>query len=157
MRLSLPLLLAAACAVDPAAQDAHAYVSRLQPALIENGFLADRLLGLSARIYNKQADAATLDATWRSEIVPLAEHLHDQASFVAAPSDWTKAHADLVDIWGDRAQAYRSLGRAIDEGDKAAWNEARELADSVKLREEEWFRTTNQRLSAHDLLVDAFP
>ncbi len=152
-----PVLVLIACALDAETQAAQDYVLRIQPVLIENGFLAERLLVLSARVYNRQADDHAIRRTWTDEIAPLAEHLHDQASFVTPPGPWAPAHTGLVDIWGDRAQAYRALGRAIDHGDPTRWQEARELTDSVKLREEEWFATTNQRLATYGLEVDPFP
>jgi hypothetical protein len=155
--MHLALLWLAACALDPDSRAAADYVTRLQPVLFENAELADEVLSLSSQVYEKKIPSDKLEQSWDADIVPLAEHLHDQASFVEPPPGWGESHAQLVAIWGDRASAYRSLGRAIHDGDTERWRQARELADGVKLREEEWFRTTNQRLVSYRLVVDPFP
>ncbi len=156
--MTIPLfLLAAACALDPDADQAAGYVADLQPVLFENAALADRVLALSVSATEKKSSPEQIRKAWDDEIVPLAEHLHDQASFVRAPSAWAESHAQLVDLWGDRASAYRALSIAIEEGDEKRWRDARALADGVKLHEEEWFRGANQRLADWHLAVDPYP
>lgn len=152
----LPL---AACGPFDAETRAHrSYVRVLQPLLVENSLLAQHMLTQSAAVHNDpRLDPATLARAWSSDIVPLAEHLHGQATFAQAPEPWTVRHADLVEIWSDRAQAYRAIDESIATADIDQWKAARELADTVKLREEEWFRSTNQTLSPVGLFVDQYP
>ena len=151
------LLLATACALYSNAGQAADYVVQLQPVLFENAALADRVLALSVAVSEKKATPDQVRKAWDDDIVPLAEHLHAQVSFVQPPSAWAESHAQLVDLWGDRAAAYRSLSIATDEGDEKRWREARALADGVKLHEEDWFRSTNQRLAGWHLSVDPYP
>lgn len=156
--MTIPLLfLLAGCALDPDAEQAAGYVVDLQPVLFENAALADRVLALSVSVSEKKASPEQIRKAWDDEIVPLAEHLHDQASFVRPPPAWAESHAQLVDLWADRAAAYRALSVAIEEGDEKRWRDARALADGVKLHEEQWFRTTNQKLAGWHLAVDPYP
>lgn len=133
------------------------YLTALQPLLQENGLLAERVLLQSAKIYNDAVKPEQVSDAWVHEIVPLAEHLHNQSSFVAPPPSYAQTHADLVLIWGDRALAYRNLGEAINTGNTDEWNKARELANQVKLREERWFDTLNAALAPSNILVDPYP
>ena len=156
--MTIPLLLLTiACTLDPSAGQATDYVVNLQPVLFENAALSNRVLALSVAVAENKASPDQVRKQWDEEIVPLAEHLHDQVSFVQPPSDWTETHAELVGLWGDRAVAYRALSTAMDEGDEKRWRDARSLADGVKLHEEEWFRATNQRLAGWHLSVDQYP
>jgi hypothetical protein len=133
------------------------YLVRLQPLLQENGVLAEQVLFQAASVYNEAVKPEQVADSWTHDVVPLAEHLHNQASFVTAPDDFGSVHTELVQIWGDRALAYRNLGEAIQTGDIEEWNKARELADSVKLREEKWFDRLNTTLAPSGLIVDPYP
>lgn len=152
-------LLAAACGpLSPETQQANAYVKRLQPLLVENGHVAERVLLLAAEVYNDpKADADALAQSWTRDVVPLAEHLHHQAQLVEAPAPWVAAHADLVDIWGDRAKAYRSLSEALVLTDQEGWTAARAEVTQLKRKEEDWFKETNTTLATHGLWVDPTP
>jgi hypothetical protein len=133
------------------------YVSRLQPLLQENGVLAEQVLFQAASIYNEAVKPEAVAEYWTHDVVLLAEHLFNQASFVTAPPEYAQVHGELVEIWGDRAIAYRNLGEAIQTGDTESWNKARELADTVKLREEKWFDRLNNQLAPSGLIVDPYP
>ena len=145
-----------ACASGPGDSTSD-YLVRLQPLLQENGVLAEQVLFQAASIYNEAVKPEQVADSWTHDVVPLAEHLHNQASFVTAPTEFAQVHTDLVEIWGDRALAYRNLGEAIQTGNIEEWNKARELADSVKLREEKWFDRLNNTLAPSGLIVDPYP
>jgi hypothetical protein len=134
-----------------------AYLDQLEPLLQENGLLTERVLTLAAQIYNDSARAEQIADSWGRSVVPIAEHLADQASFVEPPAVYAQAHAEIVQIWGDRAVAYRSLSEAIQTGDTEGWNAARNSADDVKLREERWFDGLNERVAPLGLIVDPYP
>ena len=152
------ITIAAGCSqFDPQLQEDRAYVRVLMPLLQDNALLSERVLIEAAAVYNDKSDPEKLGETWSTEIVPLAEHLHSQCSFAAAPESWTTQHGELVDIWGSRAKAYRALSDAIVMADDQEWQAARDLADGVKLSEEKWFQNTNQRLLLNGLAVDQFP
>jgi hypothetical protein len=148
-------LVLSGCAA--ASDETTQYLGGLQPLLQENGMLAERVLLQSAKIYNDAVKPEQVADAWIHEIVPLAEHLHNQSSFVTPPSSYAQTHADLVLIWGDRALAYRNLGEAIQTGNTDEWNKARELANQVKLREERWFDTLNGALAPSNIQVDPYP
>jgi hypothetical protein len=137
--------------------DTTRYLTALQPLLQENGLLAERVLLQASKIYNEAVKPDQVSEAWIHEIVPVSEHLYNQAGFVQPPSTYAQTHADLVLIWGDRALAYRNLGEAIQTGNSDEWNKARDLANQVKLREEKWFDTLNQSLAASNLSVDPYP
>lgn len=159
MRLLIPclLLLLACTPAPPGADAARAYADALEPLLEENGHVADRLLYVAADVYNGKADAAAARAAWEDDVVPLAEHLRDQAVLVQAPPDWAPSHQTLVEIWTQRAESYRDISEAIDLGDPEVWKKARSTANDAKLREEAWFRDTNQRMQAYGITLDQFP
>lgn len=144
--------------LSPEAQQANAYVKDLQPLLVENGHVAERVLLLAANVYNQpKTDPEALGAAWTNDVVPLAEHLHHQAQLVEAPAPWVASHAELVDIWGDRAKAYRSLSEALVLTDDQGWTTARTEVTQLKRKEEEWFKKTNTSLAVHGLWVDPTP
>lgn len=142
---------------SPEVQQTNAYLKDLQPLLVENGHLAERVLVLASRVYNKDGDADALAESWTAEVVPLAEHLHHQAQFIDAPAPWSEEHGELVEIWGDRALAYRSLSEALVLADLDAWKTARSQSTKVKLREEEWFKEVNAELATHGMVIDPTP
>lgn len=165
MRIPAPILAAAvalsvaACGpFDPETRAHRAYVRDMQPLLVENALLADRVLHLAARVYNDpKTSAGDLAQDWTQEVVPLSEHLHGQATFLEPAAPWVEAHAELVDIWSERAQAYRTLSEALVLADANQWESAYNLARDVKIREEDWFRRANQTLAPKGLLLDQFP
>jgi hypothetical protein len=58
---------------------------------------------------------------------------------------------DLVEIWGNRAQAYRGLSESLAVADRAAWTTSVAKANAVQLDEEVWFKQTNKALAALSL------
>ncbi|MEZ4241224.1 MAG: hypothetical protein R3F59_34705 [Myxococcota bacterium] len=152
-----PLWLALAAGCGGAGDATSTYLDQLDPLLQENGLLAERVLTLAAQIYNDSARPEQIADSWGRTVVPIAEHLADQASFVEPPQPYVQAHQEIVQIWGDRATAYRSLSEAIQTGDTEGWNAARNLADDVKLREESWFYALNERVGPMGLIVDPYP
>ena len=155
--LPVVLLLASCQPIDPAATATTEYLTRLQPLLQENSLLAERVLLQAAAIYNDAAKPEQVAAAWTSDIVPIAEHLHYQSAFVAAPDVWAANHNELIAIWGDRALAYRNIGEAIKLADPEAWKSARELAEGVKVREETWFDALNKAVGPMGMVVDPYP
>jgi len=142
---------------DPAARTAPEYVSRLEPLLYENGFLAERMLTAAAGVYNDTSGTEEVKKAWSKEVVPLSRHLADQAAVTVPPPEWADRHAELVAAWSDRADAYQEIEIAVEDGDREAWKQARKKADDAKLREEDWFRTMNRQLAPIGLALDQFP
>jgi hypothetical protein len=153
----LSLALAGCAGLSPASSSTTVYLSELQPLLQENSLLAERVLFQAAAIYNEAAKPEQIANAWSAEIVPLSEHLANQAGFVSAPEPWSANHAELVEIWTDRAVAYRNLVEAIKTADADQWNTARAQADDVKLAEEKWFDALNEKLAPQGLVVDQYP
>lgn len=154
--LSLTFLVA--CATDPRQAAATRYLQVLQPLMLENSMLADRVLVQAAAVYNESGGPKQVADAWEGEIVPLAEHLADQASLVQPPTDYAARHGELVTIWVDRAAAYRALSEAIRSGEAEAWNPARRDAESAKIREENWFNQLNETVTPLGIpLVDQYP
>jgi hypothetical protein len=159
MRTS-PLLLAllGGCKPeDPALSDAHRYLGALAPVLAENGLLARRLLDASATLYNDPTAQSEVKLAWTHDLVPLAEHLRNQADLVDAPPTWDAEHEALIDIWTARSEAYREIAESMHQGDADLWLSARQQADKAKLDEEAWFKEANDRLGPLGLTVDQFP
>ena len=121
--------------LSPDVQRTNAYLKTLQPLLVENGHLAERVLVLAAKTYNKDGDSDALAEGWTSEVVPLAEHLHHQSQGIDAPLLWAEPHAELVESWGERALVYRSLSEALVLGDAQQWAGARKKATEATLAE----------------------
>lgn len=156
MWTSLPFVIGLfACSTgdDATAQ----YLNQINPLLHENGLLAERVLLQAAKVYNDAVKPDQVAEVWVDEIVPLAEHLQNQASFVEPPAEHMQTHQELVAIWRDRAVAYRNLGEAIQSGSTDEWNKATALASDVKLREEKWFDTLNTALAESGRTVDPYP
>lgn len=157
MRTLLLVALLGCAPTDPRERTAPAYADALAPLLYENGFLAERLSTRAAAIHDEEVGSDGVLAAWRGEIVPLSRHLADQAAITSAPAPWSDRHAELVDAWSDRADAYQELEIAIEDGDRERWKAARRQADEAKLAEEEWFRQMNRDLAPYKLALDQFP
>lgn len=151
----LPALVG--CTPTPETKEATAYVEAVQPVLFENAALARRVLALAADVVDERTTPQKLAVAWSNEIVPVSAHLHDQAALIEPPGPWAVPHEGLVDLWGDRAAAYSALADAVDRGDEAAWQAARDRADTVKVAEERWFTDINERLRVHRLALEPFP
>lgn len=155
---TLGLLIAlTACADRPAPPDSAMYVRQIQPLLAENGLLAERMLASASSVHDDKASPEMSADTWKRDIAPLAVHLHDQASRIDAPPEWSTSHQRLVEIWGERARGYSLIVTAIEGGDPDAWREGRALADQAKLDEETWFSVTNERLVPTGMTLDQYP
>ncbi|MCA9494316.1 MAG: hypothetical protein KC621_30530 [Myxococcales bacterium] len=151
-------VLASCTAMNPQTAAATAYLDAIRPLMIENSMLADRVLVQAAAIYNEAETPKEVAAAWETEIVPVAEHLADQAGLVVAPGPYQPRHAELVSIWTDRATAYRSVAEAIRVGDPDAWMPARKEAENAKIREENWFNQLNENVVPLGIpLVDEYP
>lgn len=151
-------VLASCSAMNPQTKAATVYLESLRPLMIENSTLADRVLVQAAAIYNEAETPHEVAQAWETEIVPLSEHLADQAALVAAPEPFAAKHAELVSIWTDRALAYRSVAEAIRVGDPDTWAPARLNAENAKIREENWFNELNKVVVPLGIpVVDEYP
>ena len=159
MHRTTPLLLLALLACGRRAPDPdHAlYVRQLTPLLDDNGLLAERMLRAAAELHAGRATSAQALERWRDEVVPLAHHLHDQASLVQPPDPWVAPHERLTGIWETRATGYQLVLDGVEMGDESRFKRGRALADRAKLDEESWFQDANASLLAHGLLIDQFP
>jgi len=157
--ISLLLLggLSGCTTLDPQTTAATQYVNSVQPLMVENSLLSERLLLLASQIYNEKVPEDGFSPVWNDEIVPLAEHLHIQADSTEVPSEWQDLHENLVVIWSDRASAYRSMGEAIILADRTRWDEARRLEGQVVKREETWFQSVGSQLGQYDLTLEQYP
>lgn len=153
----ITLLVLAACQPNPQALAARQYLVDLDPLLLENGLVAERLLVQAGAVHDAKAQPKDTYQAWSTDIVPLAEHLRDEAAALNAPPEWLDAHKDLVAIWSTRADGYRDIDEAVEIGDPKLFKQGRDQADTAKLREESWFRDTNARLETYGLYVDQFP
>ncbi len=142
---------------NPGQQAAADYVRRIQPLLLENSALAEQMLVQSAAIYNEAAGPKDVAVTWETTIVPMSEHLAAQASFVPVPTEYQATHQSLVQIWTDRALAYRAMSEATRTANAELWNAARSKADQVKANENAFFRDLNVQLTPLHLQVDPYP
>lgn len=143
--------------LDPETAAATEYVNDVQPLMLENSLLAERLLVLASRLYNEDVPEDGFAPLWNDEIVPLAEHLHIQSDATKVPEAWKERHDNLVVIWSDRATAYRAMGEAIVLADRKRWKEARELEGQVVKREETWFQGVSSELAPFDLVLEQYP
>lgn len=151
------LLLAFSCSSDSASRSAATYVDQLQPLLQENSLLAERVLFQAANIYNEAARPEDVAKKWEDDITPIAEHLYFQAKLVEPPDDWTTQHGELVDIWGERARAYRDISESLRLADRSLWEKGRNAAENVKLSEENWFERANEKLGVLNVTLDPYP
>lgn len=150
-------LMIACAKPGPAEIDAQQYVIAVDPLLLENGLVAQRLLAEASDVYDGKAQGKDVKAAWIDDIAPLTEHLRDQASALSPPPSWNDSHKGLVDIWTIRADGYRDIAEAVVIGDPEMFKLGRDKADTAKLREETWFRDANARLQPYGLYLDQFP
>jgi hypothetical protein len=153
--LLLSILLSASCNLA-GGTEARAYADKLAPVLQENGLLADQVLAIASTVHTGDDDPDAVRAHLAERVVPVAEHLHHQASFLEVGSSFEDRHQALVAIWAERAAAYRDLLDALTTGDREQWTRAIQLATDVKLKEEQWFQETNDELGAGARL-DPYP
>lgn len=147
----LSLLLVVGCVQRPPSPDNAFYVVLITPLLDDNALLAERLLTAAAAVHKApDTPGAALEA-WRDEVVPLAHHLHEQASMVQPPGSWAVEHDRIIGTWAARAAGYQLILEAAERGDEARLKRGRALADKAKLDEESWMQDVNARLAADGL------
>lgn len=153
------LLLSAlvSCVPKGPSYETSAYVIALHPLLQENSLLAEKVLETAAGVHADKLDGPGATEAWRSEILPIAEHLHQQAAIVHAPGPWVDAHVQLVEAWGTRAEAYALIAEGVERGDLQRWKRGRSMAVTAQLDEERWFQESNQRLTPKGISLDQFP
>ncbi len=98
-----------------------------------------------------------MSKAWTTTIVPLSEHLYDQSTFLEPPEQWVSAHDELVEIWGERAQAYRSISEGLQVVDQAAWDAGKLKAEAASKNEEAWFNQVNEVLGPMGFMINAYP
>jgi hypothetical protein len=157
--MPMPLLVAAwfAACTNPAHEAAADYVVRIQPLLLENSALSEQMLLEAAAIYNEAAGPKDVAEVWERRIVPMSEHLAAQAALTQAPPEYAPTHARLVQIWTDRALAYRIMSEATRTANAELWNASRTKVDEVMANENQFFRDLNTQLAPSSLSVDAYP
>ena len=119
--------------------------------------MAEQILIQSAGIYNEAVGPKDIAVAWEQKVVPMSEHLAHQATFVPVPLEYQQRHAELVQIWSDRAAAYRAMAEATRTANADEWNAARAKADQVKTRESAFFNGLNNQLQPLNLQLDPYP
>lgn len=155
--IALALGAIGGCASPPETVDARDWADDLTPVLVENGLVWERMLTTAAAVHDGNLDVDGAITAWDRDLVPLAEHVRDQAALVQAPNAWAADHAALVAVWAARAESYRDLSVALRQGDTERWRNARANADKAKLDEEGWFRATNEKLRSLGVTLDQYP
>lgn len=150
-------LLLAACGPDPEHQKTVDYLTALHPVLQENSLLAERVLVQAAHVYNEDADATAIADQWDHEVVPLADHVATLAAGIQAPPHLSVDHQNLVEIWGQRADAYREAVEGLQTADRARFQEAASATAQITLTEDQWVRAFNARIEPLKLYVDLYP
>lgn len=157
-RLAAILFFILACAGGPEAEGAQAYVSAMEPTLVENSALAQRFLTEASRIKKGETDGARLAETLAKELAPKAEALAKAVAAVQPDDPKLKdAHARVVKAWSDRAEAYAGLREAWSRGDVPAWDAAMKKNTQAKLDEELYFTEVNVYLAGYQLAVEQYP
>lgn len=142
---------------SPQTRSAIEYLNAVQPVMLENSLLAERVLGMAAQIYDRDLPPDGFGPPWAQDVVPIATHLPLQAELLTVPEEWREPHDNLVAIWTDRASAYQGMSEALALADRPRWKSARDLVVQVVEREETWFINVNARLGTMELQLDQYP
>ncbi|MCB9797987.1 MAG: hypothetical protein H6741_35365 [Alphaproteobacteria bacterium] len=162
MRIALSALMAAAllvsCGGDPMAADAEAYHAQLTPSLVRNMELAQQFLDIAARVKKEEMDGDEVLRRWEKRVIPLADTLQSEAEAIEPATPELQAlHAELVEAWTARAEAYREMHKAYRADDPDAFNAAAEANKKSKITEEAFFRKANGVLEPYGFHLDQFP
>ncbi|MCP4807196.1 MAG: hypothetical protein GY913_21175 [Proteobacteria bacterium] len=150
--------LGVACSGDPVAADAAAYQDAMAPALATNVELAQEFLEVAAQVKKGDVDADAIHRRWKGSVLPLADDLHEQAQAIhPATPELAGLHAQLVDAWGDRAEAYRSMHSSYAKADADSFQDAFDKNVEAKLAEEDYFNKVNRLLEPYGYHLDQFP
>ena len=133
------------------------YAEQLDPLLYENTVLNDQLLNIAGGIYNDKVDSQKTAELFRSDVIPIAQHLAHQAAAVQAPEQWAASHAELVDIWSQRAKSYREISEALWLVDAERFSNAQVGLDKAAREEEAWFADMRQELGKKGVALSQFP
>lgn len=150
-------LLLLGCNEDPRRAQTLEYLLELRPVLYENRLLAEQVLIQGAAVHDGRGSPETLMSAWDSEIVPLAQHVHDMAEAVEAPPNVAPDHRALGELWKRRYKAYRDVSEAYHTADLTAFQNAQREAAAVTLEEDQWVRALNAKLQPMELYVDLVP
>ena len=152
--ITVSLLLSACTPSDPAAV---AYGEVLRPLLRANSRLATEVIKLAADAHDEHADSDAIRARWRDSVIPSSEHIAWQAATTESPQSWAAMHEELVEIWKQRASAYRELDFAITDASREAWTRAGESVNECQVAEEAWVAEASKALGAKGVRLDPYP
>lgn len=156
--LVLVMSLVLACGGDPLADDAADYTEAMGKPLSDNMALAQEFLEVAAEVKRGNVDADDIHARWEKRVLPLADQLYDEVQAIEPSTpELAGLHQQLVDAWGDRAEAYHSMHRAYEKADANAYQAAFDKNVESKLAEEDYFGKVNRLLEPYGYHLDQFP
>ncbi|HJN76398.1 MAG TPA: hypothetical protein QGF58_20895 [Myxococcota bacterium] len=156
--LILVVGLVLACGGDPLADDAADYTEAMATPLEDNMALAQEFLEVAAEVKRGNVKADDIHRRWEKRVLPLADKLYDEVQAIQPETpELATLHQQLVDAWGDRAEAYHSMHRAYTKADAEAYQAAFDKNVESKLAEEDYFNKVNRLLEPYGYHVDQFP
>ena len=138
-------LLLSGCSTSPEKVAVEEYQRSLTVLLSDNQLLEDEVMKEAAAAYNKTLPPAELATQWSSEIVPMAQQITGQASIIKPPASLKEPHAELVEIWQERASAFADMDESLKNGEALQWPAHVARAEAAIRSQAQW----EQNIGAH--------
>lgn len=153
LSLALPWLIAGCTTPEHHAEDA-AYAAQMQLITVENSKLRDALLEIASDSAQTGGLTGAGKNAFKTQVVPLQEHILLQAKMVTAPPRWEGHHQELIGLLERRARAYHTLAESSDAN---ARQQAQAEATQVSLEEGRWYSEVGLKLGQPKRSFSQFP
>ncbi|GEM_PF-5739349 len=154
------LLLAAllACGEDESAAVVTQYYQSMGSAVQQNRDLTQLYLELTTELKDEKLDEERLVRTWEEQILPLADGLKAEVTAIEPQHvELSAVHAQVVNAWTQRAEAYHGMVDAWKASDSEAFDASFKKLTSAKQAESDYFTDANSMLRNYGLRLEQFP
>ncbi len=156
----LPYIILALLGCGPNSQEraAIAYATDMQALLDENKAIGREFLDVAASIKKDSLDTHGVAKRFTERIVPRAVDLSRKVEEIEPGTEsLAKVHGEIARAWQIRADAYRQLRIAWNDGDLQGYTRALHDHRAVEKAETRYLNATNTILAPYRLSLDPYP
>jgi len=156
----LPYIILALLGCGPNSQEraAIAYATEMQALLDENKAIGREFLDVAASIKKDSLDTHGVAKRFTERIVPRAVDLSKKVEQIEPGTEsLAKVHGEISRAWQIRADAYRQLRIAWNDGDLQGYTRALHDHRAVEKAETRYLNATNMILARYQVTLDPYP
>ena len=147
-----------ACGPNSRERAATAYAAEMQLLLDENKAIGREFLDVASSIKKGKLDTHGVAKRFTERVVPRAVDLAKKVEEIEAGTDnLAQVHGEISRAWQIRADAYRQLRIAWNDGDLQSYTRALHDHRAVEKAEARYLEATNTILAPYQLSLDPYP